>query len=111
MYVRDVPYSKDGFEDDSINRLDVVPGPLSTQEIHVQLQPATPLKVSSKSQTLTSIPVPVSIDSLSSLVQAAAIQIVSQHDNDDARLHQYKVQVSYYTICFILVCIIYVFFF
>ncbi|XP_014294427.1 uncharacterized protein [Halyomorpha halys] len=93
VYVRDVAYSKDGFEDDSINRLDVVPAPLpTTQEIHVQLQPAPQMKVSSKPQTLTSIPVPVSIDSLSSLVQAAAIQIVSQHDSDDARLHQYKVQ-------------------
>ncbi|XP_014294418.1 uncharacterized protein [Halyomorpha halys] len=95
VYVRDVAYSKDGFEDDSINRLDVVPAPLpTTQEIHVQLQPAPQMKVSSKPQTLTSIPVPVSIDSLSSLVQAAAIQIVSQHDSDDARLHQYKVQMQ-----------------
>lgn len=94
MYVKDVPFGKDGFDEDTIP-LEVTSTPLPTQEIHVQLQPA-PVKVSpSKSQTLASIPVPVSIDSLNSLVQAAAIQIVHQPEGDDGRLHQYKMQVRF----------------
>lgn len=96
VYIKDVAYNKDSFEEDSIHRLEVTSTQMPTQEIHVQLQAAAPVKVtSSKPQTLTSIPVPVSIDSLSSLVQAAAIQIVQSHpDGDDSRLHQYKMQMQ-----------------